>query len=237
MLPARGRSWRRCSPGRRGGRRIRAPRGDLGGGAEAQRGRPPTVKADSARSAHSSAASPRPRRRCGGSAGEAGAAGMQAGARSRRADAAPRRRSPGSAVPRRVRSSVAGGLGDGGGASVHREARRRLGGLGRRACYNRGLAQLSRRTIMSSLPPSADALAQSARLLETIEVSWPRWRRLDPPATWELALYAPGLGYYSGGAKVLARRRFHHCARKLTRFRPGARRQVEQVMRASAPPR
>ena len=56
---------------------------------------------------------------------------------------------------------------------------------------------------MSELPqPSADALAQSARLLERIEAEiaaaggWISFARYM-----ELALYAPGLGYYSGGAR------------------------------------
>ena len=91
---------------------------------------------------------------------------------------------------------------------------------------------------MSELPqPSADALAQSARLLERIEAEiaaaggWISFARYM-----ELALYAPGLGYYSGGARKFGPGGDFITAPELTPlFGQALATQVEQVMRASAP--
>lgn len=91
---------------------------------------------------------------------------------------------------------------------------------------------------MSSLPqPSADALAQSARLLERIEAE------IDAAGGWvpfarymELALYAPGLGYYSGGARKFGPGGDFITAPELTPlFGQALAAQLEQVMHASAP--
>ena len=91
---------------------------------------------------------------------------------------------------------------------------------------------------MSSLPqPSADALAQSARLLERIEAE------IDAAGGWisfarymELALYAPGLGYYSGGARKFGPGGDFITAPELTPlFGHALAAQLEQVMHASAP--
>ncbi|TAH47581.1 MAG: class I SAM-dependent methyltransferase [Betaproteobacteria bacterium] len=91
---------------------------------------------------------------------------------------------------------------------------------------------------MSSLPtPSPDALDQSARLLERIETE------IDGAGGWipfsrymELALYAPGLGYYSGGARKFGPGGDFITAPELTPlFGQALAAQVEQVMRASAP--
>ncbi|HAF55711.1 MAG TPA: hypothetical protein DCL01_11000 [Thauera sp.] len=89
---------------------------------------------------------------------------------------------------------------------------------------------------MSSLPqPSADALAQSERLLERIEAEiaaaggWISFARYM-----ELALYAPGLGYYSGGARKFGPGGDFITAPELTPlFGQALAAQVEQVMRAS----
>ncbi len=91
---------------------------------------------------------------------------------------------------------------------------------------------------MSSLPqPSAEALVQSARLLELIEAEivaaggWIPFSRYM-----ELALYAPGLGYYSGGARKFGPGGDFITAPELTPlFGQALAAQVEQVMRASAP--
>ena len=91
---------------------------------------------------------------------------------------------------------------------------------------------------MSELPqPSADALAQSARLLERIEAEiaaaggWISFARYM-----ELALYAPGLGYYSGGARKFGPGGDFITAPELTPlFGQALATQLEQVMRASAP--
>ena len=91
---------------------------------------------------------------------------------------------------------------------------------------------------MSSLPqPSADALAQSARLLETIEAELAAAAGWIPFARYmELALYAPGLGYYSGGARKFGPGGDFITAPELTPlFGQALAAQVEQVMRASAP--
>ena len=91
---------------------------------------------------------------------------------------------------------------------------------------------------MSSLPqPSADALAQSARLLETIEAKLAAAGGWIPFARYmELALYAPGLGYYSGGARKFGPGGDFITAPELTPlFGQALAAQVEQVMRASAP--
>ncbi|MBP6491267.1 MAG: SAM-dependent methyltransferase [Thauera sp.] len=90
---------------------------------------------------------------------------------------------------------------------------------------------------MSSLPqPSADALAQSARLLETIEAELAAAGGWIPFARYmELALYAPGLGYYSGGARKFGPGGDFITAPELTPlFGQALAAQVEQVMRASA---
>ncbi|HNE98977.1 MAG TPA: SAM-dependent methyltransferase [Thauera aminoaromatica] len=91
---------------------------------------------------------------------------------------------------------------------------------------------------MSSLPqPSADALAQSARLLENIEAELAAAAGWIPFARYmELALYAPGLGYYSGGARKFGPGGDFITAPELTPlFGQALAAQVEQVMRASAP--
>ncbi len=85
--------------------------------------------------------------------------------------------------------------------------------------------------------PSADALVQSARLLELLrgEIAaaggWLPFSRYM-----ELALYAPGLGYYSGGARKFGPGGDFITAPELTPlFGQALATQVEQVMRASAP--
>ncbi|MER2554083.1 MAG: SAM-dependent methyltransferase [Thauera sp.] len=91
---------------------------------------------------------------------------------------------------------------------------------------------------MSELPqPSADALAQSERLLEHIKAEiataggWISFARYM-----ELALYAPGLGYYSGGARKFGPGGDFITAPELTPlFGQALAAQVEQVMQASAP--
>ncbi|MFV8824383.1 class I SAM-dependent methyltransferase [Thauera sp. WH-2] len=89
---------------------------------------------------------------------------------------------------------------------------------------------------MSALPqPSADALMQSARLLERIEAE------IETAGGWipfsrymELALYAPGLGYYSGGARKFGPGGDFITAPELTPlFGQALAAQVEQVMCAS----
>jgi SAM-dependent MidA family methyltransferase len=90
---------------------------------------------------------------------------------------------------------------------------------------------------MSSLPtPSPDALDQSARLLERIEAEiaaaggWLPFSRYM-----EIALYAPGLGYYSGGARKFGPGGDFITAPELTPlFGQALAAQVEQIMRASA---
>jgi SAM-dependent MidA family methyltransferase len=90
---------------------------------------------------------------------------------------------------------------------------------------------------MTSMPtPTADALAQSARLLELIEAE------IDTAGGWipfsrymELALYAPGLGYYSGGARKFGPGGDFITAPELTPlFGQALAAQLEQIMRASA---
>ncbi len=90
---------------------------------------------------------------------------------------------------------------------------------------------------MSSLPePSAAALAQSARLLESVAAE------IDAAGGWipfsrymELALYAPGLGYYSGGARKFGPGGDFITAPELTPlFGQALAAQLEQVMGASA---
>lgn len=89
-----------------------------------------------------------------------------------------------------------------------------------------------------SLPtPAADALAQSERLSERIaatiraEGGWLPFSRYM-----ELALYAPGLGYYSGGARKFGPGGDFITAPELTPlFGQALAAQVEQVMRMSQP--
>lgn len=90
---------------------------------------------------------------------------------------------------------------------------------------------------MSSLPtPSPDALEQSARLLEHIAAEIDRAGGWIPFSRYmELALYAPGLGYYSGGARKFGPGGDFITAPELTPlFGQALANQVEQVMRASA---
>lgn len=91
---------------------------------------------------------------------------------------------------------------------------------------------------MSSLPqPSDDALAQSGRLLELVVAD------IEAGAGWipfsrymERVLYAPGLGYYSGGARKFGPGGDFITAPELTPlFGQALATQVDQVMRASAP--
>ncbi|KAI5915455.1 class I SAM-dependent methyltransferase [Thauera sp. 2A1] len=91
---------------------------------------------------------------------------------------------------------------------------------------------------MSSLPtPSPDALEQSARLLEHVTAEIDRAGGWIPFSRYmELALYAPGLGYYSGGARKFGPGGDFITAPELTPlFGQALANQVEQVMRASAP--
>lgn len=90
---------------------------------------------------------------------------------------------------------------------------------------------------MSSLPePSAEARAQSARLLELIAAEIGRSGGWVPFSRYmELALYAPGLGYYSGGARKFGPGGDFITAPELTPlFGQALATQVEQGMRASA---
>lgn len=90
---------------------------------------------------------------------------------------------------------------------------------------------------MPSLPqPSADALEQCARLVALIGIEiraaggWVPFSRYM-----ELALYAPGLGYYSGGARKFGPGGDFITAPELTPlFGQALASQVEQVMRLSA---
>ncbi|MCM8566801.1 class I SAM-dependent methyltransferase [Thauera linaloolentis] len=91
---------------------------------------------------------------------------------------------------------------------------------------------------MSSLPqPSADALAQSARLLALVEADIDAGGGWIPFARYmERVLYAPGLGYYSGGARKFGPGGDFITAPELTPlFGQALASQVAQVMRASAP--
>ncbi len=91
---------------------------------------------------------------------------------------------------------------------------------------------------MTSLPqPSADALDQSARLTRLVHAEiaaaggWLPFSRYM-----ELTLYAPGLGYYSGGARKFGPGGDFITAPELTPlFGQALATQVEQVMHASAP--
>lgn len=90
---------------------------------------------------------------------------------------------------------------------------------------------------MSSLPvPSADALTQSQLLLDHIRgeiVDAGGW--IPFSRYMELALYAPGLGYYSGGARKFGPGGDFITAPELTPlFGQALAAQVEQVMQASA---
>ncbi len=89
---------------------------------------------------------------------------------------------------------------------------------------------------MTSLPtPAADALDSSARLLALIEAEIEAAGGWIPFARYmELALYAPGLGYYSGGARKFGPAGDFITAPELTPlFGQALAAQVEQVMRAS----
>ena len=91
---------------------------------------------------------------------------------------------------------------------------------------------------MPELPvPDADSLAQSSRLVRLIE------REIADAGGWvpfhrymELALYAPGLGYYSGGAQKFGRGGDFITAPELTPlFGQTLAAQVAEVMRMSHP--
>ena len=91
---------------------------------------------------------------------------------------------------------------------------------------------------MSSLPqPSADALVQSAHLLELVADDIDKGGGWMPFSRYmERVLYAPGLGYYSGGARKFGPGGDFITAPELTPlFGQALASQVEQVMRASAP--
>lgn len=88
-----------------------------------------------------------------------------------------------------------------------------------------------------SLPqPSADAVEQSARLVRSITESIAAAGGWIPFSRYmELALYSPGLGYYSGGARKFGPGGDFITAPELTPlFGQALAAQVEQVMRASA---
>ncbi|MDT3669976.1 MAG: SAM-dependent methyltransferase [Aromatoleum sp.] len=89
-----------------------------------------------------------------------------------------------------------------------------------------------------SLPePSPDALEQSGRLVRSIRDAIAHAGGWIPFSRYmELALYAPGLGYYSGGARKFGPGGDFITAPELTPlFGQALAAQVEQVMRASAP--
>lgn len=91
--------------------------------------------------------------------------------------------------------------------------------------------------LMSRLPPpSADALAQSERLLGLLHSEIAASGGWIPFSRYmELALYAPGLGYYSGGARKFGPGGDFITAPELTPlFGQALASQVEQIMRASA---
>jgi SAM-dependent MidA family methyltransferase len=91
---------------------------------------------------------------------------------------------------------------------------------------------------MSKLPaPDADSLAQSSKLVNLIALE------IDAVGGWipfhrymELALYAPGLGYYSGGAQKFGKGGDFITAPELTPlFGQTLAAQVAEIMRASHP--
>ena len=84
--------------------------------------------------------------------------------------------------------------------------------------------------------PSADALAQSTRLVDLLRGELAAAGGWLPFSRYmELALYAPGLGYYSGGARKFGPGGDFITAPELTPlFGQALAAQVEQVMRASA---
>ncbi len=89
-----------------------------------------------------------------------------------------------------------------------------------------------------SLPePSPDALEQSGRLVSSIRDAIAHAGGWIPFSRYmELALYAPGLGYYSGGARKFGPGGDFITAPELTPlFGQALAAQVEQVMRASEP--
>ncbi len=90
---------------------------------------------------------------------------------------------------------------------------------------------------MSDLPsPAADALDQSARMAARLRSEIAAAGGWIPFSRYmELALYAPGLGYYSGGARKFGPGGDFITAPELTPlFGQALAAQVEQVMRASA---
>jgi SAM-dependent MidA family methyltransferase len=85
--------------------------------------------------------------------------------------------------------------------------------------------------------PSPDALDQSARLVRSIKTAIAQVGGWIPFSRYmELALYAPGLGYYSGGARKFGPGGDFITAPELTPlFGQALAGQLVQVMRASAP--
>ena len=90
---------------------------------------------------------------------------------------------------------------------------------------------------MSLPPPSADALEQSVRLVRTITATIAEAGGWIPFSRYmELALYTPGLGYYSGGARKFGPGGDFITAPELTPlFGQALAAQVDQVLRASEP--
>ena len=224
-----GRSWRRCSPGRR----RRLPRastgcGDLRGGAEA-REVAAHGKGGIMRRAHSSAASASARPRCGGGARRAPPAC------SRRADRRADGRARGAGdQDQRCRGGIRiSGETCASGFTVSLSCR--AAGRARAAtiaaspllsCRNDHvfIAPATRRCAR----PEAPACSNTSRPATAAAAGWIPFARYMEPA-----LYAPGLGYYSGGARKFGPGGdFITAPGACPAFGRALAAQVEQVMRA-----